>query len=145
SARGWDFALVVTQAELEGDEAPRAHASVSRALAAALVSTCRIDPAAMGAALDDPEREQRLARRVAALALHALGHLLGLHHVDDPESWMRLPEGVEALDAMRRFDAAQRAELDASLARVADRRLEEQGGAPRSALRFYLRAAWINR
>jgi|GEM_PF-294255 len=165
-ARRWDFALVITSADLVAHEKPYALAVPSRALGVGVISTVRIDPKASGrprlpvgappgrrqpvapgnpaAQASEGERAEIMAQRIFALALHLLGHLNGLDHGGSPACAMHEPAGVSDLDHMHRFEADEVEILAEELTDVADLRLEERRRrlAP---LTFYLQAAWFNR
>lgn len=133
----WDFTLIVTGADLVSYFKPFALGTPSKAVNAAALSTIRIDPAATGS----PDHDQRvavLAKRLAALMLHLLGHLNDLAHCDDPCDYMYAPRLAEDLDVMSGFSPEDRDWLRTQLAEEADVRLEETGRY-RSALRFYTR------
>lgn len=144
-AKGWDFALVITGADLRSFYKPFALGAPARSLAVAVASTSRIDPQASGRGLADGERVEVLARRLHSLALHLLGHLNGLEHAEGPDDVMYDVQTVEDLDRMSSYDERSVRRLGEELAEVADLRLEEKGSAaPRGRPAFYLRAAWHN-
>lgn len=139
---GWDFALVVTAADLRARFRPFALGTPSQALGVAVLSVVRLDPT-LRDATPDPAR---LADRIATLALHELGHLNGLTHRTDPDDLMHDVRAASDLDGMRRFSPAEIEELRAELADVADPRMEERTGAHRlSAAAFTARALWSER
>ncbi|MDF1585496.1 hypothetical protein PZ740_03740 [Rhodospirillales bacterium YIM 152171] len=140
-ARGWDFALLVTGADLKGYFRGFALAAPSRALSAAVLSTARLAPQSE---TGDEARRQILAHRVQALALHMLGHLNEMPHSGVQHSFMHDLEGPADLDGMNGFDDQELLWLAATLEAVADVRLEETGHRPRSRAAFYLRAALLN-
>ena len=138
---GWDFALVVTAADLHARHQPFALATPSQALASAALSLARLDPGLRNARRTPADRAETAGRRLAALALHTLGHLNGLGHEDDPEAWMHAPKTPADLDRPARFTDSSREELEGELADVADPRLEESGRFHRlSDAAFTLRA-----
>lgn len=144
-AKGWDFALVVTGAELRSYYKPFALGAPARSLAVAAASTLRIDPRASGRGEAAADRVEVIARRFHALALHLFGHLNGLEHADDPEQLMYDVRAVEDLDRMTRFSRRAVQRLAGELAEVADLRLEERDRhAHRNRMRFHARAAWQN-
>ena len=122
---GWDFALVVTAADLHARHRPFALATPSLALASAALSLARLDPGLRSTRRTTAERAEAMGRRLAALALHALGHLNGLGHEDAPEAWMHAPKTPADLDHPARFTTSSRIEIEGELADVADPRLEE--------------------
>ena len=143
-ARQWDFALVVTDADLQSYYKPYALAAPSRAVSAAVLSTARLDPAATQTDPDHAVRVQVMTRRLFALALHLFGHLNDLPHSRQPSDFMYAVKAVDDLDRMQQFsEEAHRALLDALL-HVADLRLEETGRFRDRTLPFYLRAIWEN-
>lgn len=145
-AKGWDFALVITGADLACFEKPFALGTPSRSLSVAVASTARIDPRASGRGRSDGERAEIMAHRLQALVLHLFGHLNELGHSEDPESWMFDLGTVTDLDRMRRFSSGNVDELGRELEEVADLRLEEERGAGRQGrVRFYLRVLRHNR
>ena len=144
-AQRWDFALVVTGAELVSYYKPFALGAPSQAVNVAVLSTARVDPAATRSGADEGERADVMARRLLALALHLFGHLNDLPHSDDPEDVMYDLKTVEDLDHMARFSDAALARLEGELQAEADLRLEETGRYRGRALLFYLRAAFQNR
>lgn len=143
-AKHWDFALVVTGADLVSHDKPFALAVPSRALGVAVASTVRIDPKASGEDLEEEERGRLIARRLATLGLHLFGHLNGLDHADEPECAMYDLSRVRDLDSMGRLSDDDVDRLGAELADVADLRLEERRGR-QAPVAFYLQAAWIER
>ena len=143
---GWDFALVVTAADLEARHRPFALAAPSQALATAALSLARLDPGLRDARRSPSDRGAVVGRRLAALALHALGHLNGLGHEDEPTAWMHPPRTPADLDRPRAFSPQRRAEMEAELADVADPRLEEHSAVRRlSDAAFTARALWHGR
>ena len=152
-ARRWDFALVVTQAELASHFKPYALGVPSQAAQTAVASTARIDPEALPAlpgerpAEDAPERYEVLGRRLYALLMHLFGHLGDLGHDDDPDDFMFAPRAITDLDRMQAYlQEEARADLLEELHDVADVRLEEQTGTSRRRrARFYVQAAWQER
>lgn len=143
-AKGWDFALVITGAELQAFYKPFALGAPARSLAVAAASTIRVDPQASGRGAAAGDRVEVMARRLHALALHLFGHLNGLEHEDDPRDLMFDVSAVGDLDGMEKFSEAGVARLVQELGEVADLRLEERGGETRNRWTFYLRAAWHN-
>lgn len=138
-ARGWDFALVVTRADLVSRYQPYALGVPSRSLGVGVLSTARIDPEA-----EEPERVARLADRLRALAQHVFGHLNGLEHDGEGRSPMHDVASPADLDERSDFTPDQRAALREELQQVADLRLEEDA-VPPGGLVFYVRAIWTNR
>ena len=139
---GWDFALVLTAADLRARFRPFALGTPSQALGVAVMSVARLDPSLRDAS-PDPDQ---LADRIATLALHMVGHLNGLGHREAPEDLMHDIRASGDLDGMRRFSPDEVAELDEEIADVADPRMEERAGAQRlSGAVFATRALWSER
>ena len=147
-ARHWDYAVLITSADLVSHYGPFAFAVLSRSLEVAVISTARIDPQAQRteSGLDAAARTDRMARRIETLLLHEFGHLNGLPHHDDPRNLMYELRGVEDLDGMNEFQDEQRTEIFESLRETADQRLEERESFERAnPWRFYLQTLWHNR
>jgi hypothetical protein len=150
-AKGWDFALVLTGADLQSFYKPFALGAPARSLFVAAASTVRIDPRASGRGVGDrsgseDDRIEVMTVRLHALVLHLFGHLADLGHSDDPESYMFDLGAVTDLDRMRRFSSEVVEALEEELEDVADVRLEEERGAyRRGRVGFYLRAIRHNR
>jgi hypothetical protein len=148
--RRWDFALVVTGAELESYYKPFALATPSKAAAVACLSTAHLDVGASDdEAADDaadaaPTSAQLLDRRLFALAMHAFGDLCGISHADEPDDFMYTPDATADLDAMSTFSDANREALADALADVADARLEEVTHSPVGPALFYARVVLQN-
>lgn len=139
-AKSWDFALVITGADLHSFYKPFALGAPSRSLSVAVASTTRIDPRASGRGGRSGDRTEVMTGRLHALALHLFGHLNELGHSEDPESYMYDLGAVTDLDRMQRFSTADVEHLATELDEVADPRLEEERGAGRAGrARFYLR------
>ncbi len=85
--------------------------------------------------MDDPDP----ARHLAGLALHLLGHLLGLSH--EEAGIMRCTDEAELMEP-EAYSQEARTQVLARLRRIADRRLEEQGLARLGRLRFWWRT-WL--
>ncbi|MFG0332482.1 MAG: matrixin family metalloprotease [Maioricimonas sp. JB049] len=142
----WDFILIVTQAELRTHYKPFAVGIVSRVHDAAILSTSRLDPRSETSAVQHEGRIAAMSERLVALALHALGHLNGLGHSDEPQNVMYELVKPSDLASMQLWSAEQKADVAGNLRLIADVRLEEQADAGRtSATRFYARGAWVNR
>jgi predicted Zn-dependent protease len=145
-AKHWDFAFIITDADLIGHYKPYTLGAPSRAVNVAVMSTARLDPHITSPPAASEERIATIARRMFALALHLFGHLNGLPHQEDPRSYMYDLQTPEDLDRMSSFTPALEEPLRASLHEVADVRLEEEPTSIRAhPLRFYARAAWTNR
>ncbi len=125
-ARHWDYVLVLVPNELTPRHRVAAVGVPSSALEAAVLSTARLGNGAP------------LADRVAALALHLLGHLFGLGHA---ESGPMRPFEEPAEASLEPYPPEQRETVVENLREVTDARLEEQR-ARWAALTFYWRAFW---
>lgn len=140
----WDFAFVLTSAELESHYSTHCFAALSRPLDAAVFSLSLIDPQATGESTNETQRIERIAQRLSRLMLHALGHLLGLSPHQDPANLLYHPSRANELDPMRDLDASQIDKQRDALTLIADQRLEEQPGKRNAIMPFALRSAWIN-
>lgn len=141
----WDFAFVVTQADLVSHYRSRTLATPSQALGVAAISLARLDPSVGDGEMTADVREKRIAKRISALALHLFGHLNDLPHAESRDCNMHPPAEVSDLDSHQHYSEESQELLQAALERVADVRLEEERSAPRNPLRFYPRAIWHNR
>lgn len=141
----WDFAFILTAAELAGKYQPDCFAALSRPLDAAVLSLSLIDPLTAGVDADPETRTARIARRLCHLMAHALGHLTGLARRDQRHNLMFHPESAQQLDAMQDLESDQLQVQRQALVEIADQRLEEGAGARLSLLWFALKAIWINR
>lgn len=142
-ARRWDFAIVVSGADLVTHYGPQALATASRSADVAILSTSRIDPLAAGEELSPDERQRVLAQRIRALAVHLFGRLNGVEHHESDGNVMSQLDSIESLDDVSGYTERARFELAASLKDVADLRLEETPHRP-SRPWFYLKASWVN-
>ncbi len=144
-ARQWDFVFGVTSADLETEFKDWMFGCPARSMAAAVLSTVRLDPLAWRDHSDGEERIEQIAHRLFALFLHLLGHLAGLDHCDQPTSAMYPIETVYDLDRIEGYDPESIQALADDLRDVADPRLEEERDAQRGWVGFYLRALWRGR
>lgn len=144
-SKHWDFAFVLTAAELVGNYSPYCFAALSRPLDAAVISMSLIDPLALGSEADPPERIERIARRLSRLILHGIGHLSGLPRSLHPNDLLFHPPDARALDLMAAMDSDDQEKQRQALAQIADQRLEEGGGKRLTSWSFFVRAFWINR
>lgn len=142
--RRWDFAVVITPADLIGHYKPFSLAIVSRLHDTSVISTARIDALSVDVAEDRDKRIATLARRIKALVFHTVGHLWGLNHDPESSNWMCDIQTVGDLDPLANWNAEQIERTRENLREIADVRLEEQSTRP-SSLRFYAQSAWINR
>ena len=143
---GWDFALVVTAADLRPRYRPFALATPAQALDTAALSMARLDPGVRDSTMTAEARTARVAHRLAALALHAFGHLNGLDHDDHEDAVMHAPRSPADLDASSlQFTEPNRAEIEAELHDVADPRMEEETAFERlSDAAFAVKALVLN-
>ena len=124
---GWDFGFAVTSDDLRARFRPFTLATPSQAVDVAALSLARLDPGVRDDDLDPMARRRQIAHRFAALALHAFGHLNGLDHDAHEDAVMHAPEAPADLDASSlTFTDANRAEIEAEVADVADPRMEEE-------------------
>jgi len=144
-AKHWDFAFVITAAELIGIYSPFCFAAISRPLDSAVISMSLVDPLADGVEVLEQTRVNQIATRVSRLMQHSLGHLLGLPRDSRPDHLLFHPALAKDLDTMTELDDDQIARQTEALSEIADQRLEEGTGKSMSYPRFTIRAAWINR
>ena len=145
NVRHWDYSLVITNADLIGHYKREAYAALSRTLESAVVSTARIDPKAVRGITDESIRLHRMQLRIFLLALHCLGHLMGLDHDPDPANVMYDVTAIQELDGDKSFNESQKSVIQTELSETADHRLEETSQGEATTLAFYARAAWLNR
>lgn len=143
--RRWDYAFVITGADLTSYYKPFAFAMPSQALAVAVMSTARL--ASRSLLADNSEALFTLkAQRLFVLSMHLLGDLNGLDHRAEPHDFMHEPRDVEELDGMTRYSDNGRQRLLEVLTEVADLRLEEKASTGKVGVGgFYLRALWLLR
>jgi predicted Zn-dependent protease len=145
-AKHWDFAFILTDADLISHYKPYALGAPARSVNVAIMSTARLDPQALQTPVSAAERRRTITRRLCALALHLFGHLNGLSHYDeDMHEYMYDLGTVTDLDQMTYFTAAHIESLTATLYEVADPRLEEEPTGKTRLLWFYVRGIWIGR
>ena len=140
----WDYTLVVTDVDLVGHYKPDSLAAVSRAYESAVISTARIDPKAVRGLSDEELRLARMKGRILTLALHSLGHLMGLGHSEQQGNAMFNYSGVLELDGEKTLDEDQIARIEREISGTADNRLEETSLRDSLTPVFYARAAWLN-
>jgi hypothetical protein len=87
-----------------------------------------------------------MGHRLAALALHAFGHLNGLDHEDREDVVMHAPRSPADLDrSALAFTEPNRTEIEAELIDVADPRMEEESAFERlSDAAFVVKAILLN-
>ena len=124
-AKHWDFAFVLTGAELIGNYSPYCFAALSRPLDAAVISMSLIDPQALGVEVDQDTRVARITRRLCRLILHGFGHLSGLPKSDQPTDLLYHPPDARSLDHMWNIDPEMLQRQRDVLQKIADPRLEE--------------------
>jgi hypothetical protein len=146
SAKTWDYTFVITPADLVSHYQPFSSASVARSLAAAAISTARIDPAHSDPTVPEADRIDAIARRLRVLVLHSLAHLVGLGHSTLAGNMMNLVDFPQGIDRAEGFGTEQIERVATLLREVADPRLEERS-PPRRPMTpwFYVQSAWINR
>lgn len=125
--RGVHFLLIVTEVDLAASTLSYTVALPSQLTNVAVVSTKRLDPAFWGDDVSEADADERAARRLQTLLLHAFGHLLNLRHADDPRNVMFDFGGIEDLDTMDGFSGAQRAAMRRALPREAHERTARTG------------------
>ncbi|MEZ6118877.1 MAG: hypothetical protein R3C28_20230 [Pirellulaceae bacterium] len=144
--QGWDFAFVLTAADLVSHYKPFALGIISRTLDVAVISTARIDPRAKDPHTPEDDRTEVMRECVLRLMLHTLGHWLGLGHDSDPNNTMHDIDSVDDLRGTSEFNSKQIAVIHEALQTIADQRLEERTDLQTTwTLRFALLAAWENR
>jgi hypothetical protein len=144
STKHWDFAIVVTGANLISHYEPYALGAPSHSVNVAIVSTLRLDPQVTHHAASTEERVRVMARRLGTLVLHLLGHLNGLPHHEDRCTYMYDLQTVEDLDHMADFTPGHQQRLVGMLHDVADLRLEEADPVAQThPVWFYLRGIKI--
>ena len=141
----WDYTIVVTSADLIGHYKSDSLAAISRTLESAVISTARIDPKAFRGILDKDVRSQRLSHRVFVLAIHCLGHLMGLDHDGVESNAMFDFKAVSELDGVPSLNEDQVERVLVELQDTADHRLEETTHRDSVKPIFYAKAAWLNR
>ena len=135
--RGVHFLLVVTEVDLAASTLSYTLALPSQITNVGVVSTKRLDPAFWG----DEADSDRTAKRLLALLLHTLGHLLNLPHTAAPENVMFPFESIEELDRMTVVTQEQRERIVRNLPHEARERVSRQG---RGRWGFVLRALVLN-
>lgn len=143
--RRWDYAFVITGADLTSYYKPFSFAMPSQALAVAVISTARLISRSLLA--DDSETWSALkAQRLLSISMHLLGDLNGLDHQAEPSDFMYEPRDMDELDRMTSYSSAGRQRLLHMLTEVADLRLEEQLDRKKGGVGgFYIRALWLLR
>lgn len=137
--RHWDYAFVVTRADLKSYYKPYALAISSRAVSAAVLSTARLS--FQLTTIDT--NNALLAQQVFALGMHLLGDLNDLPHGDDPQGFMYSPQAIDDLDEMIHYSQKEQEQLAEVFTEVADIRLEEQSQASKTRpWLFYLKVLW---
>ena len=124
--RGIHFLLIVTEVDLSSSTLSYTLALPSQLTNVAVVSTKRLDPAFWG----DEHDDDLAVRRLTALLLHTLGHLLNLPHEEDPANVMHDFAGVDDLAAMERLTDQQRLQMKRTLPREAHERTSRGPHAP---------------
>ncbi|MBH25306.1 MAG: DUF2391 domain-containing protein [Myxococcales bacterium] len=137
-AAGWDFVLVVTEADLKGHYKPYLFGAPAQAFSVAVLSTSRLDPASLGVEATSTERTEVMTRRLIALAVHMFGHLNHVPHHAERRDFMYDLQSVGDLDAMETLSDGAASALHKTLARVADVRLEEMGEYARGGAALFV-------
>lgn len=141
----WDYTIVVTPVDLIGHYKTDALAAISRTLESAVISTARIDPKSFRGILDKEIRHSRMSHRIFVLAIHCLGHLMGLDHDEEKSNAMFDFKSVHELDGERILNESQIERVQVELLETADHRLEETTHRDSATPVFYAKAAWLNR
>jgi hypothetical protein len=121
AARSWDFAFVVTSADLLSRAASVSRLATSRVSSVAVVSTLRIDPAHDQARVSRRRRIEQVRGRLCDLFMRAFARLNGV-------------------DSEEELSSDGRDELLHELTKVADLRVEESRDLPTSRAAFYWRS-----
>lgn len=146
NVRRWDYAILVTGADLVSHYQAESVACVSRSLESVVLSTRRIDPRSTTRDAEIDQRVAAMTRRISALVLHAFGHQLGLTHDDAADNYMYCTHALADIDRLDRFNDAQLQQMADELGEIADQRLEESAVFQKAATwRFYLSGIWLNR
>jgi predicted Zn-dependent protease len=90
------FLLIIVDADLSAMSRSYVLALPSQMTNIGVLSTRRLSPRFWGY----PPDAERTTRRLTALALHTIGHLLNLDHVEDPHNVMFAFQSVDDLDDM---------------------------------------------
>lgn len=134
--RRYGFLLLVTEVDLAATGKPYVLALSSPLANIGILSVRRLAPRHWG----DPDEAEAQSRRLAALMLHVIGHLLNLPHHDDPTNVMFDLTSADELDRMTQLTPAQLSQLRESAPREARERVASHGH-----WRFALRAMVRNR
>ena len=134
--RDLDFLLVVTEVDLSPERRTYVLALPSETTNVAVVSTRRLDPTFWGHEPDDAVT----VRRLSALLLHTLGHLLGLRHHPDPANAMHDFVTLEELEQLSSMTPEQVERARRSLPEEMSEQVATSG-----KVRFALRQVWRNR
>ncbi len=141
----WDFAIVITEADLRSYYQPSTMAVSSRAVDVAVLSLARLHPSLTDEDATDDHHSTRLIDRITTLLLHLLCDLNGVAHCEHPEHCTWSPASARDLDRMSSLCPERRERLVDELTDIADLRLEEATPTTgRRSLWFALRAIWIN-
>lgn len=88
SIKRWDFVLLITAADLVSHYKSDTLAALSRSLEMAVISTSRIEPRARRSDANAEQRVEVMSRRLATLAIHAIGHWGGLNHHESADNYL---------------------------------------------------------
>ncbi|QBQ54067.1 hypothetical protein [Nitrosococcus wardiae] len=136
--RHWDYAFVVTRADLKSYYKPYALAISSRAVSVAVLSTARLSFQSTA-----DKDNALMAQQIFALGMHLLGDLNDLPHENDPQGFMYPPQAIDDLDQMNSYSQKEQDQLAEAFSEVADIRLEEQSQASKTRPSlFYLKVLW---
>ncbi len=100
--RDFHFLIIITEVNLIPQNMPYTLGLPSQITNTGVLTTRRLDQQSES----DPT-SPLVARRLAALILHTLGHIFNLNHVDDPKNIMYNLKEVEDLDQMEHLTEAQ--------------------------------------
>jgi predicted Zn-dependent protease len=98
-----NFLVIVTEVELAASGLSYVLGYSSRLTNISILSTKRLSPEFWG----DPSDHAVTVKRLSALILHSIGHLLNLHHDDDPQNYLYDFALIEELDKMQRLKPDQ--------------------------------------
>lgn len=104
--RNWDFALVVTHADLRSYYKPFAMAVPSRAISVAAVSIARLQQDEIEEEkVNEQHRREITIHRLFSLTMHLLDDLNGLPHSEESNDFMYEPVSANDLEFMVRLPA----------------------------------------
>lgn len=121
--RRFSFLLLVTEVDLAATGKPYVLALSSPLANIGILSTRRLAPQHWG----EPDEEEVQSRRLAALMLHVLGHLLNLPHHADRSNVMFDLTAADELDRMTQITPAQLSRARRSMPAEARESVASQG------------------